>query len=804
MRAIKRTSLLMLFCTILATLYVYFTLHASLPVVKGAIDLPTLQQPVQVILDDFGNPTITAHSKLDVFRALGFLTARERLFQMDLIRRKSAGRLSEMFGEAAIDIDKKQRFLQLERAAQAIIANLPTDQLNALKAYVAGVNAAIDQMDRLPFEFIVLNYQPEPWRLEDSLLVALNMFQVLSAEQESERMLSVMEQTIPAAVTAFLTPDVDEYDTVLTGGTESWRPKQPIPVQELATILNNQQFIIETASSDVAQQILLDQVASIDTNDVAPGSNAWIVAGSKTSDGRAILANDMHLSLRVPNIWYRATLKYADNIVSGVSLPGLPLIIAGSNNHVAWGYTNSNVDLVDLVSLEINPNNPNQYLTVRGWQNFEHIKEQINIKDASPITIDVRYTHWGPVSPRLLLGTPVALKWTALDPLAVNLGLINIHQAKTLEQAVAVMNNAGGPPQNVMLADEHGRIAWTLMGKLPKRRGFDGSVSQSWATNAIGWDGYIDAQQLPRVINPASGFLVTANNRTLGKSYPYRLGHSFSGSFRAWRINQRLEKMRSINETDMLELQLDTSTEFYRYYQALGLASLTPQVIAEKPSRQALHDYLGSWDGKAEPNSTGFPVLFEFRKALAATVLPAYYQPSLDLQSDFKFSWSKKETPMRQLLDAKIPATLPHQNQYADWDSLILNILEKTTQKLQDKHQITDLSELTWGRINMTKISHPFSRKLPILSTFLDMAENPLAGCPYCVRVVYGLFGSSERMAVSPSHLQQGILHIPTGQSGHPLSEHYRDQQPFWVQGMALPFISDRVADEFELVPKLE
>ncbi|MEE9412044.1 MAG: penicillin acylase family protein, partial [Methylococcales bacterium] len=227
----KKIILLMLLCILAAALYIYLILRTSLPIVEGTIDLPDLKQPVQVTLDDYGNPTITASNNLDAYRSLGFLTARERLFQMDLMRRKSAGRLAEVFGEAAVEIDIEQRYLQPERLVRAAIANLPADQINALKAYVAGVNSAIDQMNRLPFEFIVLDYQPEPWRLEDSLLVAFSMFQILSDEQESERMLSVMEQALPKKVTAFLTPDVDDYDSVLTAGTESWRPKQPIPVE---------------------------------------------------------------------------------------------------------------------------------------------------------------------------------------------------------------------------------------------------------------------------------------------------------------------------------------------------------------------------------------------------------------------------------------------------------------------------------------------------------------------------------------------------------------------------------------------
>jgi len=781
-------------------LYLSASLRSSLPTYQGALTLSALKHSVQVRLDNHGIPTISTASELDAYTALGFLTARERMFQMDLMRRKSAGRLAEIFGDAALGFDRQQRNLQFERAVQAIARQLPADHLNALQAYVAGINAALEQMPTLPFEFLVLGYQPSPWRVEDSLLVALSMFQTLTLDQESERMLSVMEQALPKQVTAFLTPDVDVYESVLTGGTQSWRPSQPIPVQALATILNSSTRTSITERKSRLQTSHDNLSTLVNSDDFAPGSNAWVVGGSKTSDGRAILANDMHLPLRVPNIWYRTTLNFAGNMVSGVTLPGLPLIIAGTNGHVAWGYTNAYVDLTDLVSLELNPDNPEQYKTPDGWERFTHLKETIKVKNTDSQTIDVRHTRWGPVTSRTLLGKPVALKWTALDPTAVDLGLIHLHQAKTLEQAITVMNNAGGPPQNAMLADQSGRIAWTLMGKIPKRKGFDGAVSRSWTTKAIGWDGYLDAEQLPRVIDPESGFLVTANNRTIGKDYPFKLGHDYQMSFRAWRINQRLKAMQSISESDMLELQLDTKSDFYRYYQTLARSVLTPASIAEKPSRLMLLDTINSWDGKAETDSTGLPLLYEFRKALAREILPAYYQPCLQVQNDFRFTWSKKETPIRQLLDARIPDTLPKQ-QYADWDSMILDILEKTAEKMVASHKIDNLSELTWGEINTAEIHHPFSAKLPILSRFIDMPKTPLAGCPYCVRVVYGLFGASERMVVSPGHPGQAILHMPAGQSGHPLSPYYSDQHPYWEQGKALPFMSNNAARTFELIP---
>lgn len=781
-------------------LYGYYQLNASLPKTDGTIQLYILDKPVQVTLDNYGIPTISAQSELDTYRSLGYLTARDRLFQLDLMRRKTAGRLSEIFGEAALAIDTEQRYLQLERAAKAIAKNLPDDQYQAIQAYSDGINAAIGQMHTLPFEFVLLNYQPQPWRIEDSLLVALSMFQVLSSDQESERMLTVMHETLPTSVIAFLTPDSDQYDSVLTGGSDSWRPKQPIPVKELSALLNSRHSQPRSAQQLASKPFNGLHSTLMATDDIAPGSNAWLVAGSKTTDGRAILANDMHLPLRVPNIWYRATLKYNGNLITGVTLPGLPIIVAGTNNHIAWGYTNAYVDLIDLIRLEINPLNSDQYQTPDGWENFQHIEETIHIKDGGKRTTQVRYTRWGPVSPRELLGSSVAVKWTALDPNAVNLGLLHLHDTRTLEQAITVMNQAGGPPQNAMLADATGRIAWTLMGQLPKRRGLNGATSQFWSDGKIGWEGYLSPQDLPRVIDPPSGVLATANNRTIGKQYPYQLGHGYQVGFRAWHINQRLKEMDSITEDDMLRLQLDTQTRFYRFYQNLALKALDQAQPADNPSQQVLRNYLSNWDGKAAITSKGFPVLFEFRKALTAAILPNFYEPCLQTQPDFKFSWSQKETPIRQLLDAKLPSTLPDADHYQSWNQLILEVLEQTVTTLKETHDVETLDQLTWGQVNSTINAHPFTRKLPLLSNLLDMPEQPLAGCPYCIRVVYGLFGASERMAVSPGHLEQAIMHMPTGQSGHPLSNHYADQQPFWVEGKPMPLLSNTVTKRFELV----
>ncbi|NOU14662.1 MAG: penicillin acylase family protein, partial [Methylococcaceae bacterium] len=466
MRMIRTATLSILFLVIVVAGIALGLMMASLPSEDGSITLPGLVTKGAVHSDALGVPSIAAESREDAFRLLGYLHAWNRLFQMELMRRKSAGRLAELFGQSAAQLDRKQRSYQLLRTARTIVADLPAGQRLALQAYVEGVNSYIQQARILPPEFLALQHRPEPWKAEDSILVVLGMFQTLNGQEQDERMVSVMEHALPADLLTFLTPDSDSYATVLVGGSGSRRFSQTIPARSLAALPDTE--------GNLAQN-------RVDTENVVAGSNNWVVAGSKTVDGRAIVANDMHLGLGVPNIWYRAELKYQDRHIFGVTLPGVPGIIVGGNDDVAWGFTNVTADLVDLISLDINPENPNTYRTSQGWREFGQHVETIKVKDAPDIAITLQDTVWGPVSDKSLLGRPVVIKWTALERHAVDLGLLDMDSVKTTSQAITVTNNTGAPPQNVVLADRDGHIGWTYMGRFPLRIGFDGLSSHSWA-----------------------------------------------------------------------------------------------------------------------------------------------------------------------------------------------------------------------------------------------------------------------------------------------------------------------------------
>ena len=761
--------------------------YRSTPVMDGEITMDGLQAPVTIGFDRFSVPNIQAASRLDAYAALGFVTARERLFQMDLMRRKTAGRLAEVIGRAALDSDVRQRNLGMERAAERIVEDLPDAHKKVLQVYVDGINHAIRQTDLLPPEFLVLGYRPEPWRSEDSVLVALGMFQTLSLSESNERMLSVMTEALPAEVVAFLTPDTDRYTHTFDGNAKSRRPITPIPVEALAAL--------QKRPNDDAV------IGMVDAGAAVVGSNNWAVNRTRTKDGRAILANDMHLPLSVPNVWYRAALRYPGVELAGITLPGVPLLIAGSNGHVAWGFTSALADDLDLITVQFDPARPDHYLSPEGWRPLTTASETIEVKSGASVSFERKMTIWGPVARRPLMNRAVAIHWAALQPGGVDFGLFEMERAATVEQAVAIMNRSGLPIMNVALADEGGHIAWTLTGKIPRRKGMDGATSRVWGDGRIGWFGMIPSDQLPRLIDPPSGYLATANNRTVGIDYPYPIGHNSASGFRAYRINERLHAMDAVTEQQMFALQLDIETRFYEFYRSLALSALRERVIQGNPELAALRRYLVDWNGKADKNSQGLALLVEYRTALADAVFASFLSACREADPGFRYRWFKMDTPLQQLLTERPPSLLPNSSRYDDWNAFLLDTLKNVVRTIRQSYSIDSLQGLRWGIVNRTEIHHPFSAAMPLLGRLLDMPEDELPGCSHCIRVARHRHGVSERLVVAPGHPEDGILHMPAGQSGNPLSEHYRDQQPYWVEGLPLPLLSNEPMHRLTLGP---
>jgi penicillin G amidase len=786
MKLILRITIVVVVVLAAAALWGIMTLRESLPVLDGTAPVEGLAAAVSVTSDEYGMPTIVAESRSDAFRALGYVTARDRLFQMDLLRRSTAGQLAEVFGRAAVASDIKQRRLSLHQAAHAIYSRLPHDQREALDAYTQGINSFLAQTTALPLEFLLLGYAPQRWQQADSLLVVLAMFQMLNLYEDDERMRTVMAKTLPSSVVSFLLPEVDLYTHAVLHDADPDRFQVSIPVKELAAIRRPR-------ASDQPRY------ANVIREKPVVGSNGWVVAGTHSAEGRAMLANDMHLDMTVPNTWYRVRLRYEGVDMVGLVIPGIPVVIVGTNRHVAWGLTNIEGDFVDLVRLELNREDPNQYRTPHGWRRFEGRREVITVKGAPDEIVYCMDTMWGPVAEQPLLGHKVAIRWTGLDPDAVDIGLFHMDGAHTVSEALDVLNRAKGPANNVLLADADGHIAWTYTGRIPIRRGFDGSVSVSWADGETGWAGYVPVEELPRIVDPPSGFIVSANQRMLVQ-YPYTVGHSFVGGYRAYRIAERLHGIQEAREADLFRIQLDTRSEFYEFYRRIAREVLTHEAVQNNSVLAPLRRAVDAWDGHANVDSVGYGFLIQFRDVLARSiVMPMLARCRME---DQQFTYvGGMETPLRALLTARVPELAPNGQGSDAWRSFLVDALMRSWQELQESYHGLTPEDVTWGQINHLQIQHPLSGALPGLSWLLDMSHSQSPGCDSCVRVLSGKVSASERLVVSPGNVEDGILHMPGGQSGHPLSLHYRDQQQAWSQGTALPLIGTATSHTLTLVP---
>ncbi|WP_437926830.1 penicillin acylase family protein [Sorangium sp. So ce291] len=769
------------------------TARAPAPRAASAATLSGLERAVTVTSDGLGIPTIRAASRLDALRALGFVTARDRLFQMDLLRRSSGGRLAEILGRDLLEADTRQRLHGVPQAAAAILARLPQDQRAALDAYAEGVNAHLRSAEPLPLEIQKLGYRPESWRPEDSLLIVLSMFQTLGGSEEEERTRTVLTRTLPPSVVAFLLADTDPYTKALLGAQAAAPP--PLPAGELRALVAQ----AARAAGDDRAQGRSAGVLSPSAGEAPVGSNGWAVAGPRTRDGRAILANDMHLELGVPNVWYRAELRHDGGEVAGLVLPGVPMVVVGTNRHVAWGLTSLDGDLLDLVELEIHPERPDEYRTPSGWRRFDVAQEIIRVRGEPDVAVTVRRTIWGPVASRPLLGRPVALRWAALDPEAIDLGLIAMERVRSVDEAVRVMNLAHGPACNVLLADRRGRVAWTVTGPLPRRRGFDGAVSRSWADGRAGWDGYLPPAALPRVVDPPSGLVVNANQRMpLGAGAP-ALGRDHANGYRAYRITERLRAARPATEADLFQLQLDTRAGFFDFYRDLALRVLVGEAASRRPALAEARRAVEAWDGRADVSSVGLALIARFRRVLADEVFAAWLGASRAAEPTLELSLADIDTPLQRALSERPPGVAPAPA--GGWDAFLLGAMERAVAEVNQQHGERPLDQLEWGAVSQVRIAHPLGA-IPELGALLNMAPEPLAGCGFCVRLAAGSLGASERLVVSPGHESDGILHMPTGQSGDPRSPHYRDQQRAWVDGRPLPLLAGPAVRTLALTPE--
>ena len=468
-----------------------------------------------------------------------------------------------------------------------------------LDAYVAGVNTGLSTLGAAPFEYLILRQDPRPWLPEDSLLVVLSMFITLQDYTGSyESTLATMTELMPKEMVELLVPDGTEWDAPVVGPAFS---VPAIPGPEVYNLRARRSGKRERIELGPPRQETSSPPRSaptfptprhwelrIDRHEAALGSNNWVIAGRLTADGAPLVANDMHLTVRVPNTWYRALLEWPDPSspsgplrLIGITLPGVPALVVGSNTHVAWGFTNTYADWSDLVLLEVDPQDPTRYRTPDGWRVFDRYDEAIEVAGGSPEHLAVSWTIWGPVIDPDHRGRPRAIRWVAHDVERIAVASAALETAHTVDEAFDAVNGIGAPGQNFVAADSQGHIGWTVYGSIPRRVGFDGRVPQSWADGSRGWNGWLSAAEYPRLRDPENGRIWTANARVVDGEMLATLGDgSYEIGSRARIIRDRLMAKDRFTPSDLLAIQLETSATFLARWRDLILQTLTPAAVA--------------------------------------------------------------------------------------------------------------------------------------------------------------------------------------------------------------------------------
>jgi penicillin amidase len=791
--------------------YARSQMRASLPQVEGERAIAGLEAPVRIDRDALGVPTIVGDSREDVARALGFVHAQDRFFQMDLQRRQPAGELSALVGARALAIDEESRLHRLRDVAHRAFEQTEPRYRGVLEAYAEGVNAGLGSLGAAPPEYLLLRATPEPWRPEDTILTVLAMFNTLQGRQALfEQTIGAMRDGLPEPMYRFLSAYGSEWDTPVVGQT-SVRPAIPGPdvfdLRKLnATETQNLRAISLNARTERRNCLLCAPVSPwpLQDPDAAEiiGSNNWAVAGEHTASGVALVANDMHLSISVPIIWYRASMAFPDadgepQKITGVSLPGLPSMVVGSNGHVAWGFTNTGGDWSDLVRIEPDPRDPAKYLTPEGPKPYDVFQERIAIKGAEAKTLPVRWTKWGPIVWKDARGREYSQNWVAHDATTLASDITRPERTHTVDELLAAIAGLGIPNQNVTMGDDTGRIAWTIGGVMPRRVGLDGVTPESWADGSRRWDGYLPSAEFPRIVDPPGGRIWTANAPVVDGAMLAKIGEGgYADGIRARLIRNRLMTIEKATPIDMLAVQLEDKALYLDRWRNLVLKLLARETSGPRAEFKQLIE--ATWTGRASRDSVAYRLVRQFRLTFVREVMTALTAPALAIDPAFDYSRSGRGEGVVWQLASEKPAHLldPRFPSWEDWmlASVDLAIRDLTADGRR-------LADQTWGELNRAQFLHPLAAGIPFFGKYMNMPNDPLPGDLYTPRAQAPRTGPSERMAVSPGREHEGILHIPTGQSGHPLSPHYGDQYRAWVNGDATPFLPGPAVTTMMLIP---
>jgi len=781
----------------------YSQCRKALAQLDGSIGVSGLQARVEVKRDARGVPHLRAKSLDDLMFAQGYVTAQDRLWQMDLSRRLAFGELAEVFGEAALRFDVENRPLGFRQAAERAVQEMDPDSRRLLAAYANGVNEFIStHRDRLPIEFRLVRYQPRPWQEIDCLGVALNMSKFLSTTWPDKLMRERIRSKLSPELYADLFPDHSPLDhpvaesmgTVASG--PAWR-EQVVPQGGIVPAKAAGQIQMDSRlrgndggfhpAAPAYGNVLAAAGFGVLPPDSIPGSNNWVVSGAHTQSGKPLLANDPHLSHSVPSVRYMIHLQAPDLNVSGVSLPGLPLVVIGHNQRIAWGMTNTAPDVQDLYSESFNLSEPNKYLHNGVWVDAEVRDEVIKVHNQRDLRLTVKTTRHGPVISHEG-NRDLALQWTTLQPHAVRFPFLKIDRAENWPQFTDALRDFTGPMQNFVYADVDGNIGFYAAGWVPIRASDDGTFPSIGSTDDHDWTGYIPFESLPHAYNPPGGIIATANGRVVPDDYPYFITHNWDASYRTARIFQLLESKNSLTVPDMLRIQTDIHTLQDEWLAKQLLAASHTRPPASADAQYAL-TLLGNWDGEARADSAATLVSEVTRHALLDRIV----QPKLgdDLSG---YRWPMSTIFLQTVLEHQWTRWLPPGD--ADFNATLMASLEDAVQRipaLVGSHRHDDWQ---WGKTIPLTFQHRLSNNIPLFGRFLNIGPVPQAGTGSTVKQTTPTLGPSMRMVVDFSNFDASVENITLGESEEFLSPYYKDQFDAWYNGRSFPMLFSDAAVE--------
>ncbi|HYL88101.1 MAG TPA: penicillin acylase family protein [Burkholderiales bacterium] len=764
----------------------YLYLRLSLPQTDGAIEVAGIEAQVEILRDAHGVPHIFAHSERDAQFALGFVHAQDRLWQLEMNRRIASGRLAEVLGPAALDTDRFLRTIGIWRVAEANLRHLDADSRRLLDAYAAGVNAYLRSKPVLPPEFWILGVQPEAWSAIDSAAWAKMLAWDLGNNWRTELL---RLQLAPRLSTSM----IEEFFPPYPGETS---PKLP-NLRELYRVLEKEPA----------------QVSAIDS--LGGASNSWVVSGRRSATGKPLLANDPHLGLSAPNIWYLAHIHAPGIDAIGATLPGVPGIIIGRNDRIAWGATNTGPDVQDLYLEKLDTSGG--YVAPDGPRPFTVVRETIKVKGAPDVALNVRISRHGPVISDVLSsaldatprGHALALAWTALAEDDVSLGaFLKLARARNWNEFVESTRTLSVPQQNLTYADVDGNIGFIAPAKIPVRKPENDlhglAPAPGWDAR-YDWAGFIPFDELPRAFNPQSGAIVTANNKVVPPGYRHRITYEWEPPFRARRITELLDSVKQHDRTSFARMQADVVS--------LAARELVPRMVAiqgQSIEASEVLKWLAAWDGSMSLDRPE-PLIFtawsrELARALYADELGPGFRGAWRLRAVFVDDVLADRNAESRWCDDVNTARLE------TCDEILSTSLEKALADLRQRYG-NDPNQWKWGEAHEARLRHrPFSRS-PWLRRYFDITV-PSPGDGYTINrgdmdfsdeaePYANRHASSLRAIYDLSDPQASVFIQPGGQSGNPLSPHYRDLTPLWARGEYIPMVSDRAKLEAAGVHRL-